>query len=65
MQSFEISACLFSNNAPLTLTLIVRKLRGLIYKTASCGLILCDSKDYWDFFLLIGVLNDTKRKEIN
>ena len=38
MQSFEINAYL--NNAPLTLTLIVRTLSGLIYKTASCGLNL-------------------------
>ena len=66
MQSFEINAyLLLYNNAPLTLTLIVRTLSRLIYKTAFCGQILCDSKEYWGkFSLIIGVSNDTKRKEI-
>ena len=59
------SLLIFTNNAPLPLTLIVRPLSALIYKTAFCGLILCDSKEYWRTFLsIISVSNDTKRKEI-
>ena len=56
MQSFEINAYLL-----LTITLIVRTLSRLIYKTAFFGQILCDSKEYLGN---IGVSNDTKRKEI-
>ena len=36
-----------------------------VYKTAFCGQILCDSKEFWwKVSLIIGVSNDTKRKEI-
>ena len=60
MQSFESN----THNASLTLTLIVRTLSGLIYKTAFCSLILCVSKEFCGkFSLIMDVSNDTKRKE--
>ena len=53
MQSFEINAYCFTNNAPLTLMLFARKLSRLTF----CGQILCDFK----ISLIIGVSHDTKR----
>ena len=45
--------------------MIVRTLSRLIYKTAICGQILCDSKEFLSkFSLIIVVSNGTKRKEI-
>ena len=64
LQSFN--ECLsFTNNAPITLTLMVRILSRLFYKTVLCGQILCDFVEFFGkFSLIIDVSNDTKRKEI-
>ena len=52
---------IFTDNAPLTLTLTVKTLSGLIFKTEFCGLILGNSTIN---SMIIGVSNDPKSNEI-